>query len=203
MFFGAHCFLLHPWFVAWAWVKLYGFPRSLPIWVSFFVHDLGYWGKPNMDGPEGETHVELGARILHNLFDSRCDCEFFGRPCDGDPCERSDKKWYHFSLCHSRHYSRKLNLPLSKLAAADKLAFCLEPRWLYLFRVKATGELKEYMDQIKWRGQNVGKFTPQEYSDLTSSDPRIWHRGLVSHTRRFVDGYMQGLREGMKVQEVS
>lgn len=67
--FGVHCFLIHPWFVAAAWWRLFGFPTDLRLWVAFFVHDLGYCGKPNMDGPEGETHVELGARIMHRLFD--------------------------------------------------------------------------------------------------------------------------------------
>ena len=66
--FGTHCFLLHPIFIAVAWIKLYGFPFDPRVWIAFFVHDLGYWGKRNMDGPEGETHVELGARIMH-LFD--------------------------------------------------------------------------------------------------------------------------------------
>ena len=70
--FGVHCFFLHPIFVAIAWTKLYGFPFDPRIWVAFFVHDLGYWGKPNMDGPEGETHVELGAKIMHFLFDIDC-----------------------------------------------------------------------------------------------------------------------------------
>lgn len=67
--FGVHQFLIHPWFVAWAWWKLYGFPADPRLWFAFFVHDLGYFGKPNMDGPEGERHVELGARIMHRLFD--------------------------------------------------------------------------------------------------------------------------------------
>lgn len=65
LLFGVHCVLIHPYYVAKAWVKLYGWPKHLAIWVSFFTHDLGYWGKPNMDGKEGETHVELGAKILH------------------------------------------------------------------------------------------------------------------------------------------
>lgn len=60
--------MLHPIFIAVAWIKLYGFPFDPRVWIAFFVHDLGYWGKRNMDGPEGETHVELGARIMH-LFD--------------------------------------------------------------------------------------------------------------------------------------
>ena len=59
--FGAHCFFLRPWFVAVAWWRLYGFPWDPRLWVAFFVHDLGYVGKPNMDGPEGEEHPLLGA----------------------------------------------------------------------------------------------------------------------------------------------
>ena len=58
--FGAHQFLIHPPFVALAWWKLYGFPFDPRLWVAFYVHDIGYLGKPNMDGSEGESHVELG-----------------------------------------------------------------------------------------------------------------------------------------------
>lgn len=65
--YGAHAFYLHPWFVAWAWWKLYGFPWKPWLWVMFFVHDLGYWGKPNMDGPEGERHPWFGAHVLYTL----------------------------------------------------------------------------------------------------------------------------------------
>lgn len=69
--FGAHCFFLHPWFVALAWWKLYGFPFDPRLWFVFFFHDFGYIGKPNMDGEEGEKHVELGAIIVSRLFDKR------------------------------------------------------------------------------------------------------------------------------------
>lgn len=69
--FGAHQFLIHPLFVALAWWRLYGFPWDPRLWVAFFVHDLGYWGKPNMDGEEGEQHPMLGARIMGWLFDQR------------------------------------------------------------------------------------------------------------------------------------
>lgn len=50
--FGAHCFLIHPLFVAAAWTKLYGFPRDIRLWAAFFVHDLGYWGKQDTWTPE-------------------------------------------------------------------------------------------------------------------------------------------------------
>ena len=43
--FGAHQFLIHPWFVAWGWWTLYGFPWDPRLWVAFVVHDLGYIGK--------------------------------------------------------------------------------------------------------------------------------------------------------------
>lgn len=66
--FGAHCFIIHPFFVMIAWFKLYGFTLHPAIWLSFFFHDLGYLGKPNMDGEEGEKHVELGAKLLEFLF---------------------------------------------------------------------------------------------------------------------------------------
>src|SRR5690348_11894818 len=38
---GAHCFFLHPWFVALAWWKLYGFPWDPRLWFAFWLHDLG------------------------------------------------------------------------------------------------------------------------------------------------------------------
>jgi hypothetical protein len=66
--YGAHCFLIHPFIVARAWWRLYGFPWHPLLWLSFFVHDLGYIGKPNMDGPEGKRHPFLGADIM-SLFD--------------------------------------------------------------------------------------------------------------------------------------
>jgi hypothetical protein len=67
--FGVHTFWLHPLFVWLAWIKLYGWTWNVRIIVAFFVHDLGYWGKPDLDGTEGETHPELGARLMNIWFD--------------------------------------------------------------------------------------------------------------------------------------
>lgn len=121
--FGAHCFFLHPLFVFAAWWKLYGFPYDPRLWVAFFVHDLGYWGKPNMDGEEGERHPYFGARIM----------KVFGH------------RWYEFTLYHSRFLAKKNGAQYSKLCVADKYAIVLTPSWLYLPMVMATGEIKEYM----------------------------------------------------------
>src|SRR6202521_1820051 len=65
--YGAHCAVLHPWFLAVAWSKLYGFPWDPRLWASFCLHDIGYISKPNMDGYEGETHVVLGIKIMSLL----------------------------------------------------------------------------------------------------------------------------------------
>ena len=56
---GAHCFLLHPFFVAWGWKRLFGVPWDPRLWFSFALHDIGYVGRGDMDGPEGEGHVVL------------------------------------------------------------------------------------------------------------------------------------------------
>ena len=120
---GAHCAVLHPWFLAVAWSKLYGFPWDVRLWASFCLHDIGYISKPNMDGSEGETHVELGARIMGLLF---------------------GESWAAFTAAHSRYWAKRNGRQFSRLCVADKLAFVLTPAWLYLPMTRATGELSEY-----------------------------------------------------------
>lgn len=104
--FGVHCFFIHPIFVFIAWWKLYGFPIDPRLWIAIIVHDIGYIGKPNMDGTEGETHVELGAKVMSFLF---------------------GQKWGDFTKYHSRFYAKKDGAKPSKLCIADKYAMCLEP----------------------------------------------------------------------------
>lgn len=177
--FGAHCFFIHPWFVAAAWAKLYGFPFDPRLWVAFFVHDLGYWGKPNMDGPEGERHVEFGAFIMHVLFDWKCVGRLQGK--------RGYFKvyrniWGKFSLYHSRFYAKKDGAKPSKLCFADKLAICLEPAWLYLFRVNLSGEIHEY---LKNGQQNAANWAPV-YGQ------KEWHKQLVDYMRKWVFEHLDG-----------
>jgi hypothetical protein len=68
--FGAHCFFIHPFFVAVGWWIAWGFPWDPRLWAAFFLHDLGYLSCPNVEGPEGEEHVRLGAKIMGLLFGS-------------------------------------------------------------------------------------------------------------------------------------
>jgi hypothetical protein len=153
---GAHCFFLHPWFVAYAWWRLYGFPYDPRLWVAFFVHDIGYIGKPNMDGPEGELHPYRGACIMGALFGHR---------------------WFDFTLYHSRFLAKKNGAQYSRLCVADKLAIALVPAWLYLPMVHLTGEIKEYMKDAE-RNSN-GELKVQQSS-------RVWYAGVRQYVRKWV-----------------
>lgn len=164
--FGVHAFWLHPFFTAEAWRRIYGFPWDVRLWVAFFVHDLGYWKAPNMDGPEGEAHVYVGARILRCLF--------------GDA-------WGEFCLRHSRYWAKRHGCEISRLAAADKLAFVLTPWWLYLPMARATGELAEYMAVSQERQAGDHSFTESERMLLSSGSARLWLIGLHAYTRRWVE----------------
>ena len=144
--FGYHQFLIHPWFVALAWWKLYGFPFDPRLWVAFFVHDLGYFGKPNMDGPEGTRHPILGGHIMDRLF---------------------GKDWYLFTLCHSRHYAKSTGMSHSRLCVADKLAFAITPYWLCKLQAYASGEIHEYM-------RAAGTTTFRQWHGIVKAHMRNW-----------------------------
>jgi hypothetical protein len=122
--FGAHCILVHPLMMALAWWCLYGFPVDPRLWLAFLLHDIGYIGKPNMDGPEGKEHPVLGAWIIGKLF---------------------GPEWHDLCLYHSRHTAAQADRTFSRLCVADKLAVAITPAALYLPFVALTGELTEYM----------------------------------------------------------
>lgn len=190
--YGAHCFFLHPWFVAWAWWKLYGFPWDPRLWVAFFVHDLGYIGKPNMDGAEGERHPVFGADVM-SLFDGtlgRHDA-LEGRAIHLDwrqhYYERFYGRWAQLSLLHSRYYAKKLGLPFSRLCVADKLAIALTPWWLYLPMVNATGEIHEYLKNAQ-RSES-------EHWRPTGFDQRRWYTQLQAYMRKWVDEHKDGRQD--------
>jgi hypothetical protein len=163
--FGVHNFVIHTAFLAAAWRRLYGFPRDPRLWLAFLLHDAGYFGKRSMEGREGETHVELGARIMGWLFGA---------------------EWAEFCRRHSRYYVRSRGLRISRLCVADKLAFALTPSWLYLPLARASGELWEYIERSKDRQAGSEYFTPAEWSQVNSQDPREWLKGLQSFTYRWV-----------------
>ncbi len=199
--FGVHQFAIHPWFVAWGWWQLYGFPWDPRLWIAFFVHDLGYWGKPNMDGKEGESHPYFGARIMGRLFDKKYPSIMHdfsqGSPCCqcGEDmniqvgtcnltanCSAYQYKgtWFMFCLHHSRFLARRHDDPFSKLCVADKLAIALTPAWLYLPMARATGELEEYM-------KGKGARTP-----AGDRSPREWFRDVQRYCKAWAVEHAEG-----------
>lgn len=204
--YGAHAFWLHPWFVAWAWWKLYGFPWDPRLWVAFFVHDLGYIGKPNMDGEEGEQHPHLGATIMGALFDVRGwrgDVDFIARLMNaicgdafarvrftGRPCS-----WYQFVFYHSRYLAKRYGVQPSRLCVADKLALALTPWWLYLPMVRATGEIREYMAHAQYRATGNEALTDDERRRVLSGNQRAWFAGVQDYCARWAWAHKDGAQD--------
>lgn len=120
--FGAHQFIWHPLTVCRAWKELYGTPTFKEV-VCIFVHDIGYLGKKTIDGEDGKTHPELGAKIAKLLF--------------GDV-------YYQLVLYHSRSYSKLDGQLPSKLCWADKLSIKYDNKRFYIWRTRLTGEMKEF-----------------------------------------------------------
>jgi hypothetical protein len=168
--FGAHCFLMHGWFVAAAWWRLYGFPWDPRLWVAFFVHDLGYVGKPDMDGDEGELHPYWGACLMGALF---------------------GRRWFEFTLYHSRYLSKRHGAQPSRLCVADKLAIALTPAWLYLPMVRRTGEIREYR-------RDATQHHPDMPLDNTSDER--WYADVQDYCRRWAFEHQDG-REDLWTSE--
>lgn len=166
--FGVHCFFIHPIFVFIAWWKLYGLPIDPRLWIAFIVHDIGYIGKPNMDGAEGETHVELGAKVMSFLF---------------------GQKWGDFTKYHSRFYAKKDGAKPSKLCIADKYAMCLEPVWFYLIRASLSGEIHEYMNNAIKDRNSLSKY---DTMNLNYSSKRAWFVSCRSYMIRWVTEHRDG-----------
>jgi hypothetical protein len=136
LLFGVHQFLWHPWTVYRAWLYLYGKPTWREI-VCIIVHDLGYWGKSDMDGEEGTRHPEVGANFASRIL---------------------GEEYRKLVLYHSRHYAKLQNEVPSKLCWADKLSIQFDPKWFYLLRARSTGEIREYR-------QNGSSFVAVNMSD--------------------------------------
>ena len=171
--FGVHSILVHPFFVARAWSRLYGFPWDPRLWLAFLVHDIGYVGKANMEGSEGQQHVVLGGRIM-------------GWLCGPE--------WRDFAFGHSRHWAERVGKKCSKLCLADKLAFVLTPAWLYLPMARLSGELYEYM-RVSSERQLGGRVNNFELSLIKSRNPQVWLEGLKLYTRRWIEQHRDGFRD--------
>lgn len=135
---GGHQMVIHPVAVALAWRRIYGsWPTALPYWLAFALHDIGYFGCPNMDGKEGKEHPDRGAMLLSRL----CDPEI------GEVHDASSSTWYEFSAGHSRGFARKHLLYVSRLQGPDKHATGMLPVWLLGLLYWLSGEWEEYKER--------------------------------------------------------
>lgn len=201
--YGAHQFLIHPALLAVAWLRLYGLRAvewwvpGMPImryhfldprlWVVFCVHDLGYVGKSAMDNEEGEQHPWFGARLVAACFDAGAVSVYTMHDPKGGTVV-SLGQWGLLSLCHSRFLAKQYHLPFSPLCVADKMVIVIEPAWLYLPRVKATGEIREYMKAVdeKYKLEN-------RRGDTAGA----WHADMVEYLKRWIAKHKDGSDDTM------
>lgn len=182
LLFGVHQFAIHPWFVAYSWWKLYGFPWDPRLWVAFFVHDWGYWGCRDMDGPEGEYHPKVGAYIMSWLFDLGYPAWY--RTYDSyhgvfTAPEIQYGYWGNFVYTHSRFLAKKIGRPYSKLCVADKLCIVVTPAWLYFALGALSGEIDEYLERAR-----TGKYKSMNIGTL---DKRLWYRDMRVYLLKWVE----------------
>lgn len=170
--FGAHCWFIHPFFVAASWWRTFGFPFDPRLWVAFFVHDLGYWGLSNMDDEKGEDHVYYGAGIMGKWFDFGWVANLFDRVWGYQPFGSS---WYDFCHLHSRFIASRVELPISMLCVADKRAIIMEPWWFYLPRVILSGEIVEYRSLLRSKYNETGApVTNREWFTIVKDHVARW-----------------------------
>ncbi len=187
---GAHCWCVHPLFVAAAWTKLYGFPTDPRLWLCFYCHDLGYWGKSEMDNADGENHVLFGAEVMGLLFDKDPklrDCNHWSGP-NGTlvcPCEYWNR-WRRLCKYHSRFWCKKHQARPSNLCFADKLAIALTPWWIYLPMTRVSGELAYYMRLA------TSKYAGMQLNTVT---PRSWYASMQAYLKAWVAVHKDGSTE--------
>ncbi len=103
----------------------------------------------DIDGEEGKTHPELGAQIIHWLFDKKARSDYWFVP---------PPVWYEFCLYHSRYYAKNEDHPVSALALADKLGFVITPWWVFVPLAWMCGSLKEYHGLHKHKAWSSDSF---------------------------------------------
>lgn len=160
---GVHQFLWHPLTVLLAWRRLYKKWPSWPILIAILLHDIGYWGLPNIDGPEGKRHPFRGARwtahlvvlltrgywLQYPILDARGEGSFI----------------YYFTAAHSRYAAARFGAEVSRLFYADKACILYDPKWFYLLRAKLSGEIREFKSHAICSGRLIATATDGQWYD--------------------------------------
>lgn len=160
LLFGVHQFIIHPLVVGRAWRALYGRRPNLQEWIAIVVHDWGYWGMPNMDGPEGRRHPERSAVIAFRIATAAWRLKHLFNPRLRD--EPGADVFYGLTCCllvllHSRETAKAMGMQPSKLCWPDKYSVCFEWTWFYLLRARLSGEIHEF----KANAVEAGKVSPK------------------------------------------
>jgi hypothetical protein len=170
LLFGVHQFLWHPITVARAWKWIYRRNPNIYEWIAIFCHDLGYFGKPDMDGPEGQTHPEAGARIARRLAywaaRLRHNHNFASALAD---------EVHDLALFHSTHYAQTHGAKTSALYLPDMAAILTDPAWFYLLRGWLSGEVQEYFERqnrMRWQ------FGEEEFK--SHREWRQWYQSRIA-----------------------
>jgi hypothetical protein len=137
LLFGCHQFVLHPIFVLWAWIKLYDWPNWKEL-ICIIIHDWGYWGCGNMDDKNGENHPWFAAVWAREFLDTV-----------------NTSRYFWLCLLHSRFLAKRAGNQPSKLCWADKLGTALMPVWLWVCLGTLSGEINEYINDIKYKSYNL------------------------------------------------
>lgn len=183
LLFGVHQFIVHPVVVGRAWRALYGRWPNLNEWIAIMVHDWGYWGCPNMDGPEGRRHPEKSACIAYTLAKWAWHVKHLFHPRLRK--ERGADVMYaakcaFMVLLHSREtvkaHNKKVDpafkpIEPSALCWPDKYSVCLEWPWFYLLRAKLSGEIHEF----KENAVKAGKIQ----SESSAADWFEWYANVI------------------------
>lgn len=155
--FGVHQFVWHPFTVLRAWRRLYcAWPRWWEF-VAIVLHDSGYLGCPEMDGPVGRRHPIAGAQLTEKVvFRLHGWATFIRHPLRSafDPSFEFHQSWrkravarraYDLALGHSRFFAEQADIKVSPLFRADKVSVLFEPDLFYLLRANLSGEIHEYL----------------------------------------------------------
>lgn len=182
LLFGVHQFLWHPYTVGKAWRMLYGRWPDRYEWVAIITHDLGYWGLPNVDGPEGIRHPEQSMKLAQ--FAAKWVCKLtWANHFKAAPRDAIVDRMIRTGIL-VRHHSRSMveldnqnplfrRMQPSRLCWPDKFSIAFEPEWFYLLRAHLSGELTEFRD----RAEREGKLPPGS----SASRWFRWYRAEVCH----------------------
>lgn len=143
LLFGCHQFVLHPLFTAAGWIKLYGRPGDMFLWLAFIIHDWGYWGMRVIDGDD-DDHPRIMVRKINRLMSL---VGYYRMPLwlfDRFLLLRKE------IFLHSRSFSKTVGRDPSRLCWADKLGTAMMPSWLWAALALASGEGFVYLDNARY-----------------------------------------------------